>query len=209
MIKLLSIDDHKLFYQGLEAIFAPREDMLILQGYDQGVLWSQFSVHLPDVVLLDMYMPNLSGITVAKQIKKRFPYIKIIMLSLEVSALYLNELKALGIEGYLSKNIDTEELVDAVRAVYSGELVYHVQTVTPVKAIEVLRNDFGLTTRELEIYELVRQGRSSKEIAEELSRSILTVNTHRKNIRQKLKLNYKETDPIFSDLGIEAFFNEE
>lgn len=210
MIRLISIDDHKLFSDGLEAIISREKDMLFLKRcQDGGDIISLLSEYDPDIILLDMYLPQKSGIAIAKEIKDMHPAIKVIILSLEVSRVFVSELEEIGVDAYISKELDAEELLAAIRKVYAGEKIYGNDSTISSSLEDVLTKDFGLTNRELQIYYYIRNGKSSQEIAEILNRSLMTILTHRKNIRQKIKTSIRSHDELFENDTLTAFLKED
>ncbi|MGV6943465.1 response regulator [Sphingobacterium kyonggiense] len=198
MIKLINIDNHKLFSDGLRAIISQEKDMLFLEAYSDGKdMKDRLKLHEPDMVLLDMYLNEKSGIAIAKEIKKIRPKTKIIILSLEVNPVFTAELEEIGVEGYISKELDSVDLLAVIRKVYAGQTQYSHDILQNSNSVTVMVNDFGLTYRELEIYQYIKEGKSSQEIAELLHRSVMTIRTHRKNIRQKLKTKIKNQGDFF------------
>ncbi len=198
MIKLVNIDNHRLFSDGLHALLASETDMVLLQRYSDGNhIRAMLNQHEPDIILLDMYLNERSGISIAKEIKQLRQQAKIIILSLEVNQAFFAELKEIGVEGYISKELDAEDFIAVIRKVFEGEIIYGDEKTQHSSSETIMKNDFGLTDRELEIYKLIKEGKSSQEIAEILFRSVMTIRTHRKNIRQKLKSRIRNHDGLF------------
>lgn len=190
MIKLVSIDDHRLFYEGLKALLDRAEDMQLINSYDNGMnIAAILSQDKPDIILLDIHLPIKSGITIAREIKTLSASVKIIMLSLEVNYAFVHDLKSIGVEAYVSKEIDADGLLQLIRDVWEGKVYdYHVQVVSSVDKPHILSEEFHLTEREIEVYEYIRRGFTNQYIADVLNRSVLTIMTHRKNIKQKLRI---------------------
>ncbi|NLN32348.1 MAG: response regulator transcription factor [Flavobacteriaceae bacterium] len=186
MIKIISIDDHRLFFEGLKAIIEKEGDLSIINGFDKSIDVIEVAEGNPDILLLDVHLPGKSGIQLAKEFKSKYPHIKIILLSMEVDFSYIHELEDLGVEAYISKEIETEQLLETIRSVYSGK-VFHPSTPS-LPTSNVLSESFNLTKREIEIYEFIKKGFTNPQIAEQLNLSIWTVKTHRKNIKQKLNI---------------------
>lgn len=190
MISVVSIDDHCLFYQGLKAILDKESDLDLVAGYENGNDIHEIVQHdAPDVILLDVHLPGKSGISIAEKIKHIAPAIKVIMLSMEVELLFIEKLESIGVEAYVSKYIGASDLLDLIRAVNAGEtfplsVLHHAGAKIP----NLLTEEYCLTERELEVYEYTERGFSSEEIAKILFRSVWTIRTHRKNIKQKLKM---------------------
>ena len=186
MIKIISIDDHRLFFEGLKAIIEKEGDLSIINGFDKSIDVIEVAEGNPDILLLDVHLPGKSGILLAKEFKSKYPHIKIILLSMEVDFSYIHELEDLGVEAYISNEIETEQLLETIRSVYSGK-VFHPSTPS-LPTSNVLSESFNLTKREIEIYEFIKKGFTNPQIAEQLNLSIWTVKTHRKNIKQKLNI---------------------
>lgn len=190
MIKIISIDDHKLFFEGLNAILEKEHDLFLMNGYDKIDVLNEFlKDEKPDIILLDVYLQGKSGITLAKEIKSIFPHIKIIMLSMEVDSTYLHELAAIGVNAYLSKELEAHQLLEVIRETYSGKTFsFDHPTISQTSKSEILSDSFHLTEREIEVLEYIKKGFTNQTIAEVLHRSIWTIKTHRKNIKQKLNI---------------------
>ena len=190
MIKIISIDDHKLFFAGLSAIMEQEDDLLLINGFEQlKDLNSFLEIEKPDMILLDIHLQSKSGIAIAKEIKYQFPEIKIMMLSMDVDHTYFHELTDIGVEAYLSKEIEAHVLINLIRKIQSGErLQFEKNKVTPYTKSEILSDNFNLTEREIEILNFIKKGYTNQQIADALFRSIWTIKTHRKNIKQKLSI---------------------
>lgn len=147
--------------------------------------------HTPNMVLLDINMPGINGFEVLKRIKDYYPKIKVIMLSTYNEVHLIEKAKAEGADGYLFKNAEKAELLEVMRAVGQGQLCFpHKQS-----AINGVLNEpdpflkqFQLTKREIELLQFIKQNFTNQQVADHLHLSIYTVETHRKNIMQKLNL---------------------
>jgi two-component system NarL family response regulator len=199
-IRILVADDHALFRRGLEMVLAQETDLLLVGEAADGVEAVAAAADLlPDVVLLDVRMPRLSGIEAAASIKEVAPVTKIIMLTIsdEESDLYA-AIKA-GANGYLLKEISVEEVAEGIRAVHSGQSL-----ISPAMASKLL-TEFAalvkkqhhpdrvpapiLTERELQVLRHVARGHSNREIAADLFISENTVKNHVRNNLEKLQLH--------------------
>src|SRR5579859_7975616 len=159
----------------------------------------QMELHTPDVVLLDVAMPEGNGLEVAREVKQRFPNTQMLMLTMHDRQDYLFEALRAGAAGYILKGADVQDLLAGIRAVSQGE-VYLNPTLTKRMLVDFLRRaDAGgeparldaLTERERDVLRLIAQGKTSNEIAQELVISAHTVQTHRDHIMEKLKLHRK------------------
>ena len=195
-IRVLIADDHKLFRQGLIGLMETREDLVEVVGE---AATGEEAVRLaetlkPDVILMDIYMPNMDGLEAAKLIRTRFPEIAIVMLTSSERDGHLYEAVQLEVAGYLLKNLDAEELFSLLEGVMRGETA-----MTRTMASKLLKSvanrmadknqgEEALTERELFVLRLVASGASNQAIADKLMISINTVKTHIRSILDKLQL---------------------
>jgi len=195
-IKVLIADDHKLFRQGLIGLMKTREDLVEVIGEaETGEEAVQMAEKLnPDVILMDIYMPQLDGLQAAKEIRRRFPQIAVVMLTSSERDGHLYEAAQIGVAGYLLKSLDANELFDLLHGVTNGETA-----MTRALASKLLKSvanrmadedkgEQSLTERELFVLRLVASGASNQEIADKLTISVNTVKSHIKNILEKLQL---------------------
>jgi len=190
-IQLLVADDHAILRDGIVSLLQTEPEFQVActaaGGYE---VLELFGKHNIDVCLLDINMPGLDGIETAKLIRQRKPDIKIIMLTTYNDREIISELVHIGVSGYLLKNSDKAELVEAINKVMKGRHYFSeevekiiLEGLTEKKNIEVI----PLTERELEIVQLLAKEYTNEKIAAELHISYRTVETHRKNIMQKTK----------------------
>jgi DNA-binding NarL/FixJ family response regulator len=183
-IKVLIADDHRLFRQGLISLMKTRNDLVEVIGEaetgEEAVRLAE-ELH-PDVILMDIYMPQGDGLQAAKEIRTRFPKIAIVMLTSSERDGHLYEAVRLGVSGYLLKSLDATELFDSLTRVVNGETA-----MTPAMA-DKDKGEQSLTERELFVLRLVASGASNAEIAGRLSISVNTVKSHLKSILEKLQL---------------------
>ncbi len=205
-LKLIIVDDHALYRLGERSVIKekiPKAKILADYGSGQELLVGLRSGLLPDIVLLDIVMPGISGIETAKKIKEDYPEIKIIMLSSEVAPEIINEILDIGVNGYLSKLAVKDDLADAIKSVSEGNLFYgqdiariiydtyisqSVEIPSPRKSFFSLKKSEKklFTEREKQVIEFLCEGITTKEIAAKLNVSKRTVDTHKSNIMQKL-----------------------
>ncbi|MEE8448185.1 MAG: response regulator transcription factor [Thermodesulfobacteriota bacterium] len=194
-IKVLIVDDHPLFRQGLAGILVEQEGIELVgeAGHGEEAV-ERVKELMPDLVLMDIYMPGCDGLEATRRIKKEFPYIKIIILTVAEEDRLLFEAIKSGAQGYLLKNIEPTELINMLRGVFKGDAPISRHT-----AAKIL-SEFGrqirkerelaspLTSREREVLELVAKGLTNKKIGNTLFISEHTVKNHLRNILEKLHL---------------------
>lgn len=196
-IKLLLTDDHKIIRQGLRSLLDAEPDIEVIGEAENGRKTVQMVRELlPDVVVMDVTMPDLNGIEATRQILAEFPQVKIIALSMHHHEQFVTGMLTAGASGYLLKDCSVEELAAAVRAATRGD-VY----LSPGVASVVIRGYVRqlkesdksipplLTPRQAEVLQLVSEGKTSKEIASRLCVSVKTVDTHRRQIMDKLAVS--------------------
>ena len=195
-IKVLIADDHKLFRQGLIGLMRTREDLVEVVGEAAtGVEAIQLAEQMrPNIILMDIYMPEMDGLQAAKEIRARFPEIAIVMLTSSERDGHLYEAVQLGVAGYLLKSLDANELFDLLTGVAKGEpAMTRAMAGRLLKAVanrlaDENKGEQALTERELFVLRLVASGAGNMEIAQKLTISVNTVKSHLKNILEKLQL---------------------
>lgn len=190
MIRVELVEDHTLVRQGTRALLDKTPDIQVVAETGQGEEALALARRLrPDVALLDIRLsPGLSGVDVARALRRDLPEIKVLMLSAYFQDTYVRALFAIGVHGYLLKNVVDAELVAAVRAVQHGEqwLSPEVAARLSARRSRVVAANETLTAREREVLELVGAGESNAEIADELRIQISTVESHLNNVLAKL-----------------------
>jgi len=184
MIRILTVDDHQLLREGIAAVLESQEDMkLVAQASNGREAVDNFRRLRPDVTLMDLRMPDMSGIEAITEIRGEFPDARIVVLTTYAGDAQAAAALKAGAAGYLLKNLVRKELLETIRAVHSGK-----RRVPPEIATEIAEHvaDDELTGRELEVLRRVASGKSNKLIAAELDISEGTVKTHMKSILPKL-----------------------
>ena len=196
-IRVLLADDHKMIRAGLRLVLEQQPDVIVAGEADDGREAVALAGELkPDVVVMDIGMPNLNGIEASLQIKQARPEAAIVMLSMHSDEGYILRALRAGAAGYILKDSAEADLVGAVRAVADGKSFFSpkVSRILLEDYMRKLRKTGAedsydlLSAREREILQLVAEGKSSKEVANLLNLSVYTVETHRGNIMQKLNL---------------------
>lgn len=198
MIRIVLADDHTIMRSGLRAVLDRYPDMQVVgEAADGREAIQCVEENRPDVIVMDVAMPNLNGIEAARQISTKNPGVSIVVLSMHSDEGYvLRALKA-GARGYLLKDSAEGDLITAIRAVSQGKAFFS-PAISRMLVDDYMRQlqQRGvedsyelLTTREREILQLLAEGRSNKDIARMLDLSLYTVETHRSNIMEKLNLH--------------------
>lgn len=183
-IRILTVDDHQLLREGIAAVLEAPEDMtLVAQASNGQEAVEMFRRLRPDVTLMDLRMPGMSGIETIALIRAEFPKARIIVLTTYAGDAQAAAALKAGASGYLLKNLVRKELIETIRAVYSGK-----RRVPPEIAMEIAEHvaDDALSEREIEVLRCVAAGKSNKLIAAELGIAEGTVKTHMKSILPKL-----------------------
>lgn len=191
-IKVIIADDHKMFTAGLKVALESSSLIHIEDIVSNGKeLLSILKPDMHHIVLLDINMPQLNGLDASLKIAQQYPFIKIIILSTYHEGHLIQKAKQFGCKGYVVKTAEIPELIEAIQQVNAGgEYFFNAseESASDIQPADDLVKKFQLTRRELEILELLRQELTNKEISEQLFLSIYTIETHRKNIMQKLGL---------------------
>jgi len=195
-LRILVADDHALIRRGLRELLETQSDWEICAEVQTGREAVAKAKELtPDIAVLDISMPDLNGIGAARRIQRTSPETKILMLSMHYSEQLLEDLRNLGVHGYVAKTYSARDLVRAVRTLVNGQLFFSSpeteQRPTPVFPAwsQVLNIGERLTTREREIAQLLSEGKSSKDVASILGITLKTTDTHRSNLMRKLQLH--------------------
>lgn len=200
-IRILVVDDHVIFRTGLARIVRDESGMDVVGEVGDGHLAVEAARHLrPDVILMDISMPGLSGIDSTVEIIKSLPDTKILMLTIYDEDEFLFRSLHAGAAGYLLKGADIDELLRAIRTVESGEIFIYPQMATKLVQEYLLGSNAELDSqeykrlspREKELLPLLADGRSDIELADALFISPYTVQTHRQRIMQKLNLHKRD-----------------
>jgi two-component system, NarL family, response regulator NreC len=197
-LRILLADDHTVIRRGLRLVLERQPGFQVIgEAADGRETVALAEEHKPDVIVLDLSMPNLSGIEAARQICSKLPQTAIVTLSMQSDEGYvLRALKA-GVRGYLLKDSGEDDLINAIKAVSQGKAFFSPSIskmliedyVRQMKQRDVDDSYELLTPREREILQLLAEGKSNKDIATLLNLSLHTVETHRSNILEKLNLH--------------------
>jgi two-component system, NarL family, nitrate/nitrite response regulator NarL len=194
-IRILLADDHPLVRRGIGSCLARQQDLEVIgEAADGREALARIRELLPDVVLLDIDMPHMSGLAVAEVLRKELPQVKVIVLSMHTQPEYVVRILQSGAHGYVLKDAPIEQVVKAIEAINAGQSFFNPEVA------RVALNQFAggngngsdlskLTPREREVLVRVAEGCSNKEIAQVLDLGVRTVETHRERIMRKLNIH--------------------
>lgn len=196
IIRVAIVDDHQLFIDGIKSILSTEVQIEIVAEANDGVAMLRLLREQPrvDVLISDIRMPGMDGLCLTREVRKLYPNISILILSMFDQRSDVEEIVRAGAQGYLPKNIGRDTLVEAIYKLHKGRR-YFPNTFSLLEESPdiVASKEVNLTKREKQILSLLAKGRTSIQISQELHISKLTVDTHRKNMHRKLGLsNYSE-----------------
>jgi two-component system, NarL family, response regulator len=186
-IRILTVDDHPVLREGIAAVLASEQDMILVAEASNGrEAVEQFRTHHPDVTLMDVQMPEVNGIDAIVKIREEFPDARIIVLTTYTGDAQAARAFKAGAFGYLLKNMVRKELIDTIRTVHAGK-----KRIPPDIAVEMAQHhsDDALTVREIEVLREVAAGNANKMVAQLLNISEETVKAHMRSILSKLGAN--------------------
>jgi DNA-binding NarL/FixJ family response regulator len=187
--KILLIDDHELFNDGLKSLLSSEPEIDIVgQVFEAKSILYEIQKLSPQLLFLDINLPDGNGLELSKTIVKDYPNLKIILLTMYDDQTLLKEAKKIGVQGYILKNASKKKLLQAVQLVMDGN-TYFDEAIT--KGIEPTNREniskkYALTEREIEIVRFVKEGLDSYQIADNMNLSYHTIKTHRRNIHFKI-----------------------
>ncbi|WP_373279204.1 response regulator [Halalkalibacter okhensis] len=209
-IKIVIIDDHQLFREGVKRILAMEPEFeIVADGQDGSQAIELVKIHRPDVILMDINMPQVNGVEATKELIQTFPNAKVLILSIHDDESYVTHVLKTGASGYLLKEMDASALIEAVKVVASGGAYIHPKVTHNLineyrrlateddlheesigfREVEYRKPLHILTRRECEVLQLMTDGQSNRAIGETLYISEKTVKNHVSNILQKMSVN--------------------
>lgn len=198
MIKVLLVDDHTLFREGMRALLSGAPDIEVVGEAAEGQQAIELAEKLsPDIILMDLVMPGMNGMQATRHLHDRYPDIKILILSMYDDDEYICQTLKAGASGYLLKRVASDDLMRAIREVDGGGLALHPSVAAKLikdyirrtKATAHRNSGSVLTARESEVLKLIAEGNSNQQIANLLGLGRKTVEAHRTNIMRKLDLH--------------------
>ena len=196
-IKILIVEDHQIFRLGIKTLLSKQGRFDIVGEAEDGLEACQKAKKTkPDIILLDIHLPKKNGIEVAKDILSEEPNTKILILSIDKEEDSINKILKAGALGYVLKNASSAELINAIKVLAKGNSYFSKevssiilsQITKPRKEKFIIQSSIKLSKREMEILEFIASELTNKEIANKLFISPRTVDTHRRNLLQKLKV---------------------
>lgn len=196
-LRVLLADDHAVIREGLKSLINAQPDMNIVGEADNGrSAWQQAQALQPDVVIMDVSMPELNGAQVTERLKQECPAMKVLALTIHEDQGYLRQLLKAGAAGYMLKRAAVEELILAIRTVAAGNIYIDPSLTSKVvgsylrkESVERVLLSSDLSERETEVLSLVAWGYGNKEMAAKLSISVKTVETYKSRLMEKLGLH--------------------
>jgi DNA-binding NarL/FixJ family response regulator len=193
MIEVYIVEDHTMVIEGIRVLLQNEPDITVIgsSGTAASCL-EHFAAHRADVLLMDINLPDMSGVDLCQLIKSKYKNVMVLALSTFNQGIYMNKVMENGASGYLLKNISRQELIDGIKTVNSGGIYFSFEAGKIYKAtLEKTSHQPVLTRREKEIVKLIAEGFTNAQIGQQLFISVDTVDTHRKNLYTKL--NVKNT----------------
>ncbi len=197
-IRIILTEDHQLLRDGVNALISSENIEIIGEASTGEELWKLLERSQPDIILMDISLPDISGIELTRMLSERFPFIKVLILSMFTDESFINQAIKAGAKGYLHKNTTREEMLIAIHTVYSGSDFYsdNISKIILKSYVDKARMNTEeisnpheiLSKREVEILIMFAEGFINKEIADRLFISIRTVESHKNHMMQKLNL---------------------
>jgi DNA-binding NarL/FixJ family response regulator len=188
-ISVLIVDDHPMVAEGIQSVLESYDDIVVVGTLSNGrEAVEQVAALAPDVILMDLNMPELGGLSATEIILEQFPSTRILILSMHDSPEYISTALSHGAMGYVLKDVPTDEIKQAIDSVMRAERYLCTGAKVSLKPEQGAQRE-ALTGREQTILLQLAQGRSNKDVASALNISVRTVETHRKNIKRKLGIS--------------------
>ncbi len=191
-VRILLVDDHPLVLDGISARLEAEAGMLVVGQASNGKEALALAEKVtPDVVLMDITMPVMGGLEATECFRAAYPQIRVLILSMHDDQEYIVKMTQVGASGYILKDVSAKELVKAIEAVYLGNTYFSLAVPSSIAQADPgskLEQESRLTQREETVLKLIAEGKCNKDVARSLDISVRTVETHRQNIKSKLKI---------------------
>lgn len=201
MHRIILVDDHHIVRQGLEFLLSTVNDINVIGGFSDGKSFFEYleTNELPDIVLLDLVMPEMNGIEITEMMKKSYPEVKILVLTSYVDDEHVISAIDKGADGYEMKDVEPDQLIKTIKKVLSGEKTIHPQAQSVIEAVSKKPHFTNkLSKRESEVLAEMTKGKTNKEIAESLFVSEKTIKTHVSHIFNKLQVTDRTQAAIYA-----------
>lgn len=201
MHRIILVDDHHIVRQGLEFLLSTVENLEVIEGFSDGESFLNYIAEneLPDIVLLDLVMPNMNGIEITEKLKTTYPEIKILVLTSYIDDEHVISAIDKGADGYEMKDVEPEQLIDSINRVLNGEKIIHPQAQNVIESVNKKPHMTNkLSKREIEVLTEMVKGKTNKEIAATLFVSEKTVKTHVSHIFNKLQVTDRTKAAIYA-----------
>lgn len=201
MQRIILVDDHHIVRQGLEFLLSTVENLEVIEGFSDGESFLNYIAEneLPDIVLLDLVMPNMNGIEITEKLKTTYPQIKILVLTSYIDDEHVISAIDKGADGYEMKDVEPEQLIDSINKVLNGEKIIHPQAQNVIESVNKKPHMTNkLSKREIEVLTEMVKGKTNKEIASTLFVSEKTVKTHVSHIFNKLQVTDRTKAAIYA-----------
>ncbi|MDK9861572.1 response regulator [Staphylococcus equorum] len=201
MHRIILVDDHHIVRQGLEFLLSTVDDIDVVGGFSDGKSFFEYleTNELPDIVLLDLVMPEMNGIEITEMMKKSYPEVKILVLTSYVDDEHVISAIDKGADGYEMKDVEPDQLIKTIKKVLSGEKTIHPQAQSVIEAVSKKPHFTNkLSKRESEVLAEMTKGKTNKEIAESLFVSEKTIKTHVSHIFNKLQVTDRTQAAIYA-----------
>ncbi|MCG7340343.1 response regulator transcription factor [Staphylococcus sp. ACRSN] len=201
MYRIILVDDHHIVRQGLEFLLSTVDDIEVVGGFSDGRSFLNYLKDnpLPDIVLLDLVMPEMNGIEITEIMKQQYPDVKILVLTSYVDDEHVISAIDKGADGYEMKDVEPKQLIETIKRVITGEKIIHPQAQSVIETVRKKPHFTNkLSKRESEVLKEMVKGKTNKEIAETLFVSEKTVKTHVSHIFNKLQVGDRTQAAIYA-----------
>lgn len=201
MHRIILVDDHHIVRQGLEFLLSTVDDIEVIGGFSDGKSFLNYlkTGDVPDIVLLDLVMPEMNGIEITEIMKAQYPNVKILVLTSYVDDEHVISAIDKGADGYEMKDVEPEQLIETIKKVIEGDKIIHPQAQHVIETVSKKPHFTNkLSKRESEVLAEMTKGKTNKEIAEALFVSEKTVKTHVSHIFSKLQVSDRTQAAIYA-----------